>query len=132
MDIGELLGIKKLYGQITIGVKDMERAVGWYSENLGLSVWARRSDCNEVHLGYPTADKRAMIPLVVLVPIPDGRTEAAVGRHPILFTKKIEKRHGEFASRGVYVEPIQSDSGGNRFFRFQDLDGNLIEVCVEP
>jgi len=25
-----------------------------------------------------------------------------------------------------------ADSGGNRFFRFHDLEGNKIEVCVEP
>jgi hypothetical protein len=25
-----------------------------------------------------------------------------------------------------------ADSGGNRFFRFANLEGNKIEVCVEP
>jgi predicted enzyme related to lactoylglutathione lyase len=28
--------------------------------------------------------------------------------------------------------PINMDSGGNRFFLFQDPEGNTIEVCTEP
>jgi len=34
--------------------------------------------------------------------------------------------------RGISVGPVRSDSGGNPFFQFQDLDGNSIEVCKEP
>lgn len=66
-----------------------------------------------------------------LVSIPPGETNTNVEGHSILFTKKMEKAHEEFTTRGVAVGPIQSDSGGNRFFHFQDADGNAIEVCVE-
>ena len=34
--------------------------------------------------------------------------------------------------RGVSVEAVVSDPGGNRFFRLHDLEGNAIEVCAEP
>ena len=66
-----------------------------------------------------------------LAVIPPGETKANVEGHPILFAKRIEAAHKEFASKGIIVGPIQSASGGNRFFRFRDLDENEIEVCVE-
>jgi hypothetical protein len=50
----------------------------------------------------------------------------------IFFAKNLEKAHEWLAGRGVAVEPTTTDSGGNRLFRFQDLEGNTIEVCVEP
>jgi hypothetical protein len=53
-------------------------------------------------------------------------------RHVILFAKNLEKAHQWLAGRGVAVEPTTIDSGGNRLFRFQDLERNTIEVCVEP
>lgn len=64
--------------------------------------------------------------------IPPGEMETNVTEHPILFTNKIEAAHAEFAARAIHVKPIQSDSGGNRFFRFCDLDDNEIEGCLEP
>jgi hypothetical protein len=64
--------------------------------------------------------------------IPLGETKANVGKHPIVFTKKIEKVHEEFISKGIRVGPIESDAGGNRLFPFYDVEGNSIEVCVEP
>lgn len=52
--------------------------------------------------------------------------------HTIFFAKNLEEAHEWLAERGVTVEAITADSGGNRLFRFQDLDGNRIEMCVEP
>ena len=56
----------------------------------------------------------------------------AENRHVILFTKNLDKAHQWLAVRGVAVEPTSTDSGGNRLFRLHDLEGNMIEVCVEP
>jgi hypothetical protein len=53
-------------------------------------------------------------------------------RHVIFFAKKLENASQWLAERGVPVEPIVSDSSGNRHFRFLELDGNKIEVCIEP
>jgi catechol 2,3-dioxygenase-like lactoylglutathione lyase family enzyme len=78
---------------ISVGVKNLDLAVAWYQDKLGLRLTPVKS---------------------------------------ILFTKKIEAAYEEFSSKGISVEPIQSDSGGNRFFRFRDLEGNAIEVCREP
>jgi len=57
---------------------------------------------------------------------------SAEKRHVTFFTKNLDKAHQWFAGRGVAVEPTATDSGGNRLFRLQDLEGNTIEVCVEP
>ena len=56
----------------------------------------------------------------------------AQSEHVIFFTKNLQKAREWLIERGVTVEALASDSGANRFFRFQDLEGNAIEVCVEP
>jgi predicted enzyme related to lactoylglutathione lyase len=53
-------------------------------------------------------------------------------RHVVLFAKNLEKTQQWLVSRGVLVEPITCDAGGNHLFHFHDLEGNAIEVCVEP
>jgi len=113
---------------ISVGVRDVNRAVAWYQEKLGLRLTPFRSEDLDAFLAFDKDDEIGL----ALVVIPEGETEANVEGHPILYTKRIEAAHQEFASKSVAVGPIQSDSGGNRFFRFQDLDGNEIEVCVEP
>jgi catechol 2,3-dioxygenase-like lactoylglutathione lyase family enzyme len=114
---------------ITVGVRDLDLAIRWYQEKLGL----HRSD------GYAGDDVDALlllsknddIGLGLLVLGPDFSPNDLQG-HPILYSSKIEAAHEDFVGSEVNVGPIQKDSGGNRFFRFQDLDGNTIEVCVEP
>jgi hypothetical protein len=57
---------------------------------------------------------------------------AAEKPHVIFYAKNLEKAHGWLIDRGVSVRPITTDSGGNHLFQFEDLEGNLIEICVEP
>lgn len=126
-----ILGYGNLYtvgGYVVIHVNDLNRAVTWYCDKLGLSVLPENSYSGEVHLGYQQSDENVMI---VLFPIPEGKSFFS-NRHPILFTKKLDAVHAEFAAFEIQTGPIQSDSGGNRFFCFRDLEGNDIEVCVEP
>ena len=125
-----MLGARNFYfgDSISVGVRDLDRAIAWYQEKLKLRLTAIKSEDFEALLAFNKEDQDG----VALVLMPPGETKANVEGHPILFTKRIEKVHEEFASRGVSVGSIQSDSGGNRFFQFQDVDGNTIEVCVEP
>jgi hypothetical protein len=51
---------------------------------------------------------------------------AAENRHVVFFARNLEKAQQWLAGRGVAVEPTATDSGGNRFFRFQDLDGSTL------
>jgi catechol 2,3-dioxygenase-like lactoylglutathione lyase family enzyme len=113
---------------ISVGVRDLDRAIAWYQEKLGLRLTPLTSEDFEAFLGFSKDDQTGL----ALVVIPPGQTTANVEGHPILFTKRLEACREEFASRGVQVGPVQKDSGGNSFFQFQDVDGNLIEICIEP
>jgi catechol 2,3-dioxygenase-like lactoylglutathione lyase family enzyme len=126
----DLLGSTHLYGEIAVGVKDIDRAIGWYCDVFGLD--SGMETALEVTLGYRGGKSRSIIPLVVLVKIPEWRTAAAVERHPMLFTRNLRKIHQDLVSKGINPGPIQEDTGGNHFFRFQDLERNEIEVCLEP
>jgi len=113
---------------VSIGVRDVGRAVAWYQEKLGLRLTPLTSEDFDAFLGFSKDDETGL----ALVAIPAGQAAANVESHPILFTKKIEACRDEFASRGIQVGALQRDSGGNAFFQFQDVEGNIIEVCVEP
>lgn len=113
---------------ISVAVRDVSKAVAWYQEKLGLRLTPLKSEDFDAFLGLSKDDETGL----ALVGIPAGQTTANVERHPILFSKKLEACREEFASRGIQVGPLQRDSGGNSFFQFQDIDGNIIEVCIEP
>ena len=113
---------------ISVGVKDLDRAIAWYEEKLGLKRTPVKSEDFDAFLVFWKKDEIGL----ALCLIPPGQTTVNVAGHPILFTKTIEAAYEEFSSKGVNVERIQSDSGGNRFFRFRDLEDNVIEVCHEP
>jgi catechol 2,3-dioxygenase-like lactoylglutathione lyase family enzyme len=115
---------------IVVEVVDVEEARRWYSEKLGLSYSSKDVAEEEatIVLGYSERDD----PVIYLCAV-DGnqRADAQPGRPPILFAKKVESAHEYLSGRGVAVGPLQSDSGGNRFFRFTDLEGNEMEVCQD-
>jgi catechol 2,3-dioxygenase-like lactoylglutathione lyase family enzyme len=112
-----------------VDVRNLAAAREWYKENLGL----HEADTDrEEDSGRPFADLHisnddAYLSLVELEPGASGEN-----RHVIFFAKNLEKAHQWFVGRAVAVEPTVTDSGGNRLFRFRDLEGNTIEVCVEP
>jgi catechol 2,3-dioxygenase-like lactoylglutathione lyase family enzyme len=112
-----------------IDVRNLVDSRNWYGEKLG---FRETHDHKEDDSGRPFADLHFGNDetFVSLVELPLGAS--AEDRHVIFFAKNLEKAHQWLAARGVLVEPITSDSGGNRLFRFHDLEGNPIEVCVEP
>jgi hypothetical protein len=57
---------------------------------------------------------------------------SAESGHVIFFDKNLERAQQWLPGRQVFVGPVTTDSGVNRFFRFQDLEGNKIEICIEP
>lgn len=123
-------GSRKFYfgTNISVGVRDVDQAIVWSEEKLGLRLTPIKSEDFEAFLSFSKDDDVGL----ALVKIPDGELKANIEGHPILFSKKLEACREEFASRGIQVSPIQQDSGGNRFFQFQDADRNSIEVCIEP
>ncbi len=112
-----------------IDVRNLAASREWYKEKLGLR---EAPDDREDDSGRPFVDLRianddAFISLVELKP-----GASAESGHVIFFSKSLEKARQWLAGRQVVVEPITTDSGGNRFFQFQDLEGNKIEVGIEP
>lgn len=111
-----------------IDARNLAAVRDWYKEKLGL---------HEAHDGREEDSGRPFVDLCIsedtfisLVELPPGAS--AENRHVVFFAKNLEKAHQWLEGRGVLVEPITVDSGGNRLFCFQDLEGNKIEVCVEP
>ncbi len=112
-----------------LDVRNLKAAREWYKEKLGLR---DSRDRREDDFGRPFADlmfasEDALLSLVELAP--GASPEKA---HVILFAKNLEKAHKWLADRGVPVAPLATASAGNPLFEFLDLDGNAIEVCVEP
>jgi len=112
-----------------IDVRNLAELREWYKEKLGLQ---EANTDREEDSGRPFADLH--IPnddtFLSLVELPSGAI--AEKQHVIFYAKHLEKAHKWLVGRRVLVEPITTDSGGNRLFRFHDLEGNTIEVCVEP
>ena len=111
-----------------VDVRNLVAACEWYKEKLRLH---QMDNNREDDSGRPFTDlsisNDTFLSLVELEP-----GASAEKRHVIFFAKNLEKTHQWLADRGVAVEPITTDSGGNRLFQFQDLEGNIIEMCVEP
>ena len=71
---------------ISLGVRDLEQAIAWYQEKLGLRLTPLKSEDFEAFLSFSKDDDTGL----ALVVIPPGETKANVEGHPILFTKTIE------------------------------------------
>jgi catechol 2,3-dioxygenase-like lactoylglutathione lyase family enzyme len=112
-----------------VDVRSLAAARAWYRDKLG---FAEVKTDREDDSGRPFADlsDSKSEPFLTIVEMAPGAS--ATKEHVIFYAGNLEKTHKWMSERGVTVEPITADSGGNRLFRFLDLDGNAIEVCVEP
>ena len=110
-------------------MRNLAASRDWYKEKLGLREdhTRKKDDSGRPFVDLKIGGEDTCVSLVELSP-----DAFAKDQHVIFFTKNIDKAQGWLAERGVLVEPARADSGGNRFFRFHDLEGNTIEVCVEP
>jgi catechol 2,3-dioxygenase-like lactoylglutathione lyase family enzyme len=111
-----------------IEVSNLGAARDWYKKTFGLR---EASGEREDDSGRPFVDLRVSNDDTALTLV-ERAASPAQSEHVIFFTKNLQKAREWLIERGVTVEALASDSGGNRFFRFQDLEGNAIEVCVEP
>jgi hypothetical protein len=112
-----------------VDVQNLIAAREWYKDKLALRdvETDREEDSGRPFADLCISNDDLFISLVELEP-----GTSAGKQHVIFFAKNLEKAHRWLAERGVSVEPITTDSGGNRLFRFQDLEGTRLEVCVEP
>jgi catechol 2,3-dioxygenase-like lactoylglutathione lyase family enzyme len=114
-----------------VEVRDLQAASSWYKEKLGLRDAPRDigDDSGRPHVVLQL-DKDQYVSLVQV----EGQasTKRSYGSvAPIFFAGNLGKTQDWLKNRGVTVEPIESDSGGNQLFRFLDLEGNRLEVCQE-
>ncbi|MGA2098855.1 MAG: VOC family protein [Candidatus Acidiferrum sp.] len=116
----------KYSGSIALGAQNPSTAADWYEINLGLTRDSEGLDDNEEGVTVRGFWGGCVIWLAHVL---TGRK--FVGERPVLFTNDLEKSYEKLQSKQVKVTPIQADSAGNRFFRFYDLDENLVEVCSE-
>jgi catechol 2,3-dioxygenase-like lactoylglutathione lyase family enzyme len=116
-------------GNCAVDVKNLAAVREWYKEKLGFreAPKNRQEDSGRAFVDLYISNDDTFLSLVELEP-----GASIESRHVIFFTKNLEKAHQWLAGRGVAVEPTSTDSGGNRLCRFQDLEGNNIEVCIEP
>ena len=112
-----------------VDVRNLAAACDWYKENLGFheADTDREEDSGRPFKDLCLSSDDTFLSLVELEPgaFPERQ-------HVIFYAKNLQKAHQWLTGRGVAVQPATADSGGNRFFKFQDLEGNAIEVCVEP
>jgi catechol 2,3-dioxygenase-like lactoylglutathione lyase family enzyme len=112
-----------------VDVRNLRVACEWYKEKLELREAQndREEDSGRLFADLHASNDDTFLSLVELEP-----GASVENRHVVFYAKNLEKAHEWLAARGVPVSPTMTDSGGNRFFRFQDLEGNTIEVCIEP
>jgi hypothetical protein len=125
-----MFSAKKMFsssGDVVVGVHDVAAAQRWSSEKLGRSYSS--PDVEEASLGLGYSSDSIVVYLVEISGT--ARPNKNVGTAPIMFARKLTDVHEHLSSRGVDVGPIQSDTGGNQFFRLRDLAGNELEVCQE-
>jgi len=114
-------------GDVALDVDDVAATQRWYSDKLGLHYSSNPVEEAGMGVGYsPDA-------IVIYLSKATGsrRSDTRQERPPIMFSRRLNNAHEFLSSRNVEVGPIQKDSGGNRFFRFRDLEGNELEVCQD-
>ena len=112
-----------------VDVRNLSAAREWYKEKLGLreTQTDREDDSGRPFADLKLSNDETFLSLVELAP-----GTSAESQHVIFYARNLEKVRQWLEGREMAVEPSTTDSGGNHFFRFRDLDGNAIDVCVEP
>jgi catechol 2,3-dioxygenase-like lactoylglutathione lyase family enzyme len=111
-----------------IDVSNLEAACSWYKEKLGFrdAPEVDEDDFGRPSRGLKLSDNGTALSLV------EKNQERQAQQHIIFYASKLDKARDWLVKRGIPASAVETDSGGNRFFKFQDLDGNPIELCLEP
>jgi catechol 2,3-dioxygenase-like lactoylglutathione lyase family enzyme len=109
---------------VIVRVRDVEAARAWYGDLLGCreSYGDAAAGIVVFECGGPTT-----VTLFALAPGESAQPHAS-GCWPVFRVRDAEGARAELASRGIAVEPLQSD-GTVRWFDFLDPEGNRLEAC---
>lgn len=109
---------------VQIPVKDVRAAARWYTDALGLTKTFEMPEANVVAFDLGEVS-------LGLFEVADGPAGPSDRRgFPMLRPVDLDKAHEVLASRGVAVGAIEA-RGPYRWFRFEDPDGNPIEVLAK-
>src|ERR1700736_1946110 len=115
-----------------VDVRDLQASRAWYKENLGFQDASAdiRDDSGEPSVLLQLTKDDQYLSLVE-TKSPASARPSYGNVPPIFFASNLAKAYEWLIKRGVSVQPIERDSGGNELFHFQDLEGNRLEVCKE-
>ena len=108
-----------------VGVRNLDAAVSWYKEKLGLREIDVEMDEPEGCTALGFSDEEYIIALG-----PTGRPTEEL--RPLLFTNNIKKAREFLSSRGAGPSELAKDAQGTPYFEIRDPEGNVVEVSEEP
>lgn len=117
--------IFKRIDTVFLQVSDFEQAIKWYGDVLGFKL--RWKDDKG---GYACLN----IGETPLTLVRKSNNDEQVKSNDISFnfyTSNIDTARNHLIQKNVTVEPI-NDDGNVKWFKFQDLEGNKLEVCHFP
>src|SRR5260370_27545237 len=112
-------GRRKFYfgDNVSGGVRNLDNAVAWYQEKLGLRLSPLKSEDCDALLVFSKDDEIGL----ALVVIPVDQTEVNVQSHPILFTKRLEACRESSPPEGYKWDRFSVIPGETPFFNFKTL-----------
>lgn len=105
---------------VSILVSDMDRAVAWYSNALGLEEVKRPSNFVTPVRWFELGNEQIHL-------IPNGEPDFVSPRHFAIHVDDVQAARQTMAERGVEVQETVPIAGADRFF-ISDPDGNNIEI----
>jgi catechol 2,3-dioxygenase-like lactoylglutathione lyase family enzyme len=114
----------KKVDDVFFNVDDMDRAVAFYRDKLGLAVKHQSADWVELDAGNVT------IALRRFGSGPEGRPELAVGEGATLVFEvdDLEAAKAELEGKGVKFIGDLFEYGSVRLAAFEDLNGNVLQI----
>jgi catechol 2,3-dioxygenase-like lactoylglutathione lyase family enzyme len=107
---------------VSILVSDMERAITWYTTQLGLTEVVRPSNFVTPVRWLELGDEQIHL-------IPNGEPDHISPRHFAIHVDDCQAAKSTLAARGVEIQETVPIAGAERFF-IADPDGNNIDVVL--
>jgi catechol 2,3-dioxygenase-like lactoylglutathione lyase family enzyme len=115
----------------SLKVRNLDLAEEWFQAKLGSKIRSTDPDADVRNVSLQFSKDDEALTLEEASSTDGPALGISRDAPPLFYAAKLENAHTWLLERGVAAGPIETDSGGNRLFRFQDLEGNRLEVCQE-